>query len=556
MKLFNKIRKAIKSHKKLSAAVTTIAVMAAVPLAVQAGFFPDRPTFDYNNYNGNNNCADTSNPARNNGRCGSLTGPVFDSFVNVPNVGDERYFLDGFRSDQTQAGSHADPVTNVTDGSQEVVLRLYVHNNANSGLNCHADHRDSNGNCTQIDTDAPGIAHNTKVSIALPDNTDTNALRAVGSISADGTTTVKDTFDMTSTKNFKVSYEPGSAMLYNNGAFKNGKQLSDNIVGSGATIGYNALDGIIPGCFDYISTVEIKVKITPTTPPNNHLTLTKQVRAAGTKTWGSEVAAKPGDEVEWLLNTDNAGTTNLTNVVTRDVLPPHVQLDTGSVKFVNAKGSQQLQDDPLFAGGYNAGLYAPNDNTLITFKTKVLGDFDACSTRVRNVAHAKSDQYPDITDDADVIITKENCNNTESPVYSCDLLTATLGVNRSAHFDTKATAINGAQITLYQYNFGDGTAVLTTDKSSVDHTYAKDGQYAVNAKVQIAVNNTLKWVDSAKCATAVSFTTPPTTPPTTPGTPTTLVNTGAGDVAGIFAATTIAGAIGYRLMLGRRLGRQ
>ncbi|HET7320789.1 MAG TPA: hypothetical protein VFI84_04390 [Candidatus Saccharimonadales bacterium] len=38
--------------------------------------------------------------------------------------------------------------------------------------------------------------------------------------------------------------------------------------------------------------------------------------------------------------------------------------------------------------------------------------------------------------------------------------------------------------------------------------------------------------------------------------PTTLVNTGAGDVAGLFAAVAVAGAFGYRLFLGRRLSRQ
>ncbi len=48
--------------------------------------------------------------------------------------------------------------------------------------------------------------------------------------------------------------------------------------------------------------------------------------------------------------------------------------------------------------------------------------------------------------------------------------------------------------------------------------------------------------------------TPPSTPPTTP--PTTLVNTGPGDVIGAFSAVTIAGALGYRLYLSRRLARQ
>lgn len=49
--------------------------------------------------------------------------------------------------------------------------------------------------------------------------------------------------------------------------------------------------------------------------------------------------------------------------------------------------------------------------------------------------------------------------------------------------------------------------------------------------------------------------TPPTTPPTTTVTskPTVLPNTGAGDVAAIVAVATVAGALGYRRFLSRRL---
>lgn len=57
--------------------------------------------------------------------------------------------------------------------------------------------------------------------------------------------------------------------------------------------------------------------------------------------------------------------------------------------------------------------------------------------------------------------------------------------------------------------------------------------------------------------------TPPSTPPTTTttttttsSTPTALVNTGPGDVIGAFAAVSVAGALGYRLYLSRRLARQ
>jgi len=563
MKLYRKLKSAVKAHKKLSAAVLT-ALIIGTPIAVHAGFYPGRPTFDYNNYNGNNNCADPSNPARNNGRCGSLNGPVFDSFINTPDQGDERYFFDGFRTDLSN-GSAQDPVTNTTDGSQVVTLRLYIHNNANAGTDCDANHLDGNGNCTQIDNDAPGIAHNTRVSIALPSpTTASNDLRAVGAISADNANpgTVYDTADLTSNKNFTISYMPGSAVEYNNGPFKSGQKLPDSVVTpSGTQVGYNALDGNFPGCFNYIAIVEINVKVTPVTPPNNHLTLTKTNRLAGSSTWGHQVDAKPGDTVQWELETANKGTSTLTNVTTSDMLPSNLQVIPNSVHFTNARGTEQLPDGPVFGGGYDAGNYNPNDNTFVTFETKVLDNFDGCTIIDRNIGNATADQAPKATDDADVVITKQNCNTPPpNQTLTCDSLKATPGDNRTATFTASATATGGAQITLYQYDFGDGTPVLMTDKASVNHTYAKDGQYAAHLTVLGTLNKKTQTVTSPACATAVTFTTPPT-PPSTPGTPvpgqpTSLVNTGPGSVAALFVAATAFGTALYHRVLSRRLSRQ
>jgi hypothetical protein len=50
--------------------------------------------------------------------------------------------------------------------------------------------------------------------------------------------------------------------------------------------------------------------------------------------------------------------------------------------------------------------------------------------------------------------------------------------------------------------------------------------------------------------------TPPATPPVTPAAPTSLVNTGPGSDAAIFTIATIAGTLGYRRYLSRRLSRQ
>jgi uncharacterized repeat protein (TIGR01451 family) len=540
MKLLNKIR-VLGRKTKLAVVIVAIGLIAAP--AVQGEFYPNRPTFDYNKTNGTADCNDASNPAAQNGRCGSMNGPVFNSFINTPSYGDERSFVDARRSDQTATGSYKNVLADVTKGSKEVVVRMYIHNNANTSTNASG----------------LGVAKNTKVRLALPTN-DGDALRAVGYISADNATpkVVEDTVDFTSTEKFSVAYKPGSAIIYNNGPL-NGKPISDTVVTTGAPIGHDQLNGNFPGCFEFEAVVQVTLTVTPKGQPD--LDLTKQVRkpvAGQTGGWTTEVNAKPGEQVEWLLNTKNGGQASMTDVVTRDVLPPHVKLVPGSVKFVNAKGSQALSDGPLFQSGYNAGRYDANDNTLITFKTTVLDDFKECQVRIRNVAYAHSKEVPaDIRDDADVVITKENCKPTTpvTPTYSCVLLKTELGTtNRTTKFTTTAAASGGATIKQYVYDFGDGET-LTTDKGTVEHTYKADGQYAARVKVQFAIGNQTVEAEGNNCAAAVTYKTPATpvtTTPTTPDSPKELPETGPAGVAAAIASVTGISTAAYYLITRRR----
>ena len=76
--------------------------------------------------------------------------------------------------------------------------------------------------------------------------------------------------------------------------------------------------------------------------------------------------------------------------------------------------------------------------------------------------------------------------------------------------------------------------------------------------VQFEAKTNCPTPECTKNCTPPPSTPPQTTPPQTtpPTTPTTLVNTGPGDVIGIFSAVTVAGALGYRIYLSRRLSRQ
>lgn len=528
---FSTIIRSLGRKTKVAIAAVVLTAAVAVPLAVNAEFYPDRPVFDYNK-SGNGNCADPANPARDGGRCGSLNGPVFNSFINTPSYGDERAFFDGRRSDQA-ANTNKDDIVDVNKGSKEVVLRTYVHNNANQATNS-----------------TNGVAKDTKVRVALPTATE-QVLRARSYISASNAAMVEDTADLMGTEKFKVEYVPGSAKLLRGTA---SYSLSDSIVTTGAPIGDTAMNGNLPGCFDYAALVEIKVKVV--VQENPELQLTKEVKVKGTDGWSKEISTKPGTRIQWRLGTKNISNSTLNQVNVRDVLPPHLTVVPGSVRMIDATQDTVQNDAPLFGGGLGLGTYPSGGIRYIIFDTTTKDDFSGCTVRLRNLAYAKSQQTPTEDQDSSVVnITKENCKPV-TPAYSCDLLTATkTGTGREVKFTTKASASGGATIKRYIYNFGDGSAELTTDKSEVTYTYTKDGNFAARVKVQVAVGNETKTVESDKCAAPVSFsTTPPPVTPTTPTTPGKLPDTGAGDVIATFIAVASASAAGY-YVLARRFAR-
>lgn len=388
--LLKKLATSVKKHKIITTgtliAIATISVVGAPKLIAE--WYPNRPvTFDYNKP-----CNTTDKDLGD--RCGSLTGPVFNSFINTPSYGDERAFTDARRSDQTASGSFKNVLPDVDKGSKEIVVRMYVHNNANQSTNASGK----------------GVAKNTKIRLALPTAT-ASSLRARGYISADNATPeiVSDTVDFTAGQAFSVSYEPGSAVMYN-ATHPSGAKLSDSIVTTGALIGDNA-DGKLPGCFEHEIVIQVKLKVN--TPGLN---IEKLVRKAGTKDWVNSVNVKPGDTVEWLVDVDNTGTSNNTHTTVRDQLPPHLTFNTGSMKWIDTNrpsGDVLPNQTALFtSGGVDFGTYAPGGGMYVLFSTKINNpdDFSQCVTTIRNTAWAKSSENAEKVDQADVVVTKENCN--------------------------------------------------------------------------------------------------------------------------------------------------
>ncbi len=377
----------------ISAAVIAGGMLAAVPLSTaHAEYYPARTPFDYNKP-----CDATDTDIYD--RCGSLTGPVFDSFINTPSYGDERAFLDARRSDQTAAGSYKNVLPDVNKGSKEVVLRIYIHNNANQSTN----------------ESGLGIAHGAKVRVALPTAT-AQVERARAYISADNVAVVEDTVDFTGTQDFNVEYIPGSAKLFDNDNFAAGVTLDDSIVTSGAPIGSDALDGNFKGCFEFEAVVQLHVKINV-----KGVEFKKQVNAADKSGWLESVNVKPGTKVKWLLSFANTGDIDLTKVNISDQLPAHLSIVPGSVKWiytgVNGQTVEAVQSDTqvFTTGGSDFNTWKPNGGFYVRFETVAKDDFTGCSVSLRNVAFNTTEQTGKTQDTADVTITKENCQPTTLP---------------------------------------------------------------------------------------------------------------------------------------------
>jgi len=204
---------------KLTVAVGLATLLIATPFMVNASWSPARPVLDWNN------------PAERYG----FDHPVFNSYINTPVYGDERTFFDVRDASvpSTTSGGFVDQVD--VDNGQELVLRTYVHNNANQTLNASG----------------AGIAHDTQVRVVLP-TAQENTLRALSYISASNATpqAVSDTVDLVNDVPFAVEYVPGSAQAFTN-AVPNGYQVADSIVNGGAQVGYTGANGEVPGCFEF-----------------------------------------------------------------------------------------------------------------------------------------------------------------------------------------------------------------------------------------------------------------------------------------------------------------
>lgn len=498
--------------KKALAVVAGVFVSASIIGAAVAGFGPDRPTKAWS------------------ANADGFQYVTFNSFTGVPNIGDERDFLRGVSVGRD--GNWIDPVTSVEQDT-EIEAKIYIHNNADARLN------DAEGQ--------PGVAKNVTVKVELPTGSaQSQEIKAI--IDADNAHEENyfDTLSLTGANSgyFELEYVPGSAKLHNDGVVT---ALSDSIVTTGVSLGDQK------GCFDFAQEVTIRLKV-----KMPRYTIQKSVRLEGqtSKDWKESVDVTRGQKVEWAIQFNNAGRTQLNNVKIVDEIPPFMTVVPGSVKLINASypAGYVYPDSAIQANGkqvnVDIGSYTPGSNAYVVFKTQINDAEEiSCGThKLVNIAYATPKGYGSINDGAEVyVVNDEECETPQEPTYACKNVEITKLGGRKIRVVASAMTSGDASVKTYEINYGDGSAVYVSDNATSEHEYAKDGTYSVTAKVNFTVKGQpVNGITGASCTKVVSFETPEKPP--------VLPNTGSGSIVGLFAAVSAASFVAYQVAV-RRMSR-
>ena len=288
---------------------------------------------------------------------------------------DERNFVSGRvyeGAGQGQNNQWTDEIK-VEEG-KEYILRLYVHNNSDKGLEA--------------------VATNVNTYFLLP-NVVGKKVEINGFINATGDTINRywDNVIFSSDQNFYLEYIPGSAKIESNGAV-NGSALNDNQIvtynknqKTGALVGYDNLDGRVPGCYQYASYVTIRVR-----PVFESSSIQKKVRLNGDKEWKKSVDAKVGDKVDFMIKFINKNSVQVKDVMILDYLPDNLKYVKGTTHLFNETNPAPAgiqRDDTIATTAVNIGGYAPNGEGIVRFTAEVVDTNLACGTnRLVNIGKA------------------------------------------------------------------------------------------------------------------------------------------------------------------------
>lgn len=458
---------------------------------------------------------------------------TFNSITNNPNIGDERNFV-GIRESGT-TNQWSDNMT--IEKGKTYTVRMYVHNNAADNLNL--------------------VAENVTAKFNLPVTTGKN-IQVSGFLSASNAKPVEvyDHANFTSNEDFNVAYVSGSLKYENNSFGAAGTTLPETIfTNAGAKLGYDKLDGKIPGCFKYAGYVTFRVK--PQFAGTSKFTMSKMVSKHGANKWVEDYAAQPGETVDYLIQYKNVGDTQHDNVTLRDTLPAGMTYVNGSTTYGNSKfpSGTKASDNIANGTGINIGSYAAGANAWSIFSATVPAN-DSLPTCGANslVNTAKvTTGGGTISDTANVTVTKE-CKPVVVPVHTCDALGITKLTRTSVRFTTNYT-VKDATFKSVTYVITDANGKVIDTKTStdktLDYTQATVGKYSVQSTITVIANDKEATATSEGCKGSFEITAEPVTPvtPVTPVAPVTPENPKAAELPTTGAGETIVSILGLGALI-------
>ena len=317
--------------------------------------------------------------------------PVFNSIVDNPLIGNEKNFL---RIREAGVGLYGDEVELVPGKEYEVYI--WFHNNAKDRLN-------------DIATEGGiGIAWDVRLNAVFPQVVRAGERAMITSLISSSNTTPKEVWDevfVTSTQDVELTYVPGSAIIHSNGAV-NGKILPSSLFSEkGTFIGYDALDGVLPGCTQYAGYVIYRISV-----GRPAFTVNKTVSIDGVN-FSDKVSVAPGKEVTFKIVYANTGTSDQANVNIKDTLPDYMAYMPGSTILTNGTHPNGLKLDEdvsiITGGGINIGNYGKGTSATITFRAKIAESKDLpCGIKhLTNIAYVITGNGTK-EDDAHVDVTK------------------------------------------------------------------------------------------------------------------------------------------------------
>lgn len=331
---------------------------------------------------------------------------TFNSITNNAAVGDERNFVRVREAGTDQ--TFQDEIEVVPGKEYEVYI--YYHNNA----------------ATNTNASGLGMATNTRVASAYPTLVTPNERGMISGIitwsyvtpsdpnNAQEGTVWDEAYLTTKANNVVMRYKTGTAVIHNSGQ-ANGSVLPTTLFTNGGTpIGFNKLEGNLPGCAEYSGHITYTL-----IAENTNTDLKKEVSLDG-ENWSENVTASPGQIVTYRVTFNNTGNTDLLNVIFKDTHDEGLSLHSGSTKIFDVNNVDgKTIDDILDLSGYNFGNVAPGALLQIIYQAKISDDVGFCGKTLNNAISLNYNSEDHGADFASVTVscdtpTEEDCKNNPS----------------------------------------------------------------------------------------------------------------------------------------------